>query len=123
MKADVNSVLSLIAATIFADKHIYASEVETFLKSTVKLKPVLRLEPKLTEAKLLSWYEMNKDEIRDKVSTPYFKDWFYSLLERLKDFPEKEAILETMKKIAYADGEVHVSERALVALAGRYWDL
>lgn len=123
MRSDLKDVLSLIAATIFADKHVYASEIDEFMKSTSKLKIVRSLEPKISEAKLLAWYEMNKEEVRDYLATPYFKDWFYGILDRLKDIPNKETIIETMHKISIADGSIHVSERALITLAERHWSL
>jgi len=121
MKSDLKDILSLIAATVFADKRVFASEIDVFIKATSKLKIVNHLAPKISEAKLLAWYEMNKDEIRQKLETPYFNDWLYDVLERLKDLPDKSEILETMRKISIADGDIHVSERALMALSERYW--
>ena len=55
MPNPLNSVLNLIAATIFADKRVYASEVEVFIKQTSQLDLIKRLEPKISEAKLLAW--------------------------------------------------------------------
>jgi len=75
------------------------------------------------EAKLLSWYELNKDSINDRLSTPYFKDWFYATLDEIAELPDKQTILEVMRKISAADDDVHVSERALITLAERYWKL
>lgn len=118
-----NNILSLIAATIFADKRVYASEIEVFGKATAKLKALQESKPKLSETKILVWYEMNKDDIRRKITAPYFKDWFYDLLEQLSDVQDKQSILDIMQKISLADGDVHVSERALMALAKRYWGI
>lgn len=118
-----NNILSLIAATIFADKRVYASEVEVFCKATANLKVLQQTTSKLSEAKILIWYEMNKDDIRQKITTPYFKDWFYDLLDQLSDVQDKKSILNIMQKISLADGDVHVSERALMALAKRYWGI
>jgi len=123
VKNELKDILSLIAATIFADKHVYASEIDEFIKSTGKLKIIRSLEPNISEAKLLAWYEMNKKDVRANITTPYFKDWFYAILDRLKDVPNKETILETMHKISLADGNIHVSERALITLAERHWSL
>lgn len=121
MKSELKDILSLIAAAVFADKRVFATEIDVFIKTTSKLKIVTHLAPKISEAKLLAWYEMNKDEIRKRLETPYFKDWFYDLLERLKDIPDKSEILKTMHAISLADGDIHVSERALMALSERYW--
>ncbi|MEP3653434.1 MAG: hypothetical protein ABJO36_00925 [Litorimonas sp.] len=117
------SVLSLVAATIFADKRIYASEIEVFIKATGNVNALKGASPKLTEARLLEWYETHGDTIRQKITAPYFKDWFYDLLEQLSDVADKHSILEVMEKISVADGSVHVSERALVTLAKRFWGM
>ena len=118
-----HNILSLIAATIFADKRVFAAEIEMFAKAAAKLKHLQQASPKLSEARLLIWYEENKDDIRANVAAPYFKDWFYDILEQLKSVQDKEAILDVMEKIARADGSVHISERALTALAKRYWGM
>ena len=119
----VDNTLRLIVATIFADKRVYASEVETFLKSCLKLDFLQQLSPKMSEAKLLNWYEMNKDAVCENLASPYFKDWFYDILDQISDVPEKKAILNVMHNISKADGEVHVSERALMVLAKRHWQM
>lgn len=123
MQIDLHNILSLFTATIIADKHIYASEINAFLKSKGTLKIARQIDPKISEAKLLAWYEMNKDDIRQKLMTPYFKDWLYATLENLTHVSDKDRILDVMREIAIADGEVHVSERALISLTQRYWDL
>ena len=123
MPNPLDSVLNLIAATILADKRVYASEVEVFIKQSSRLKLIRRLDPKISEAKLLSWYELNKDSINDRLSTPYFKDWFYATLDQIAELPDKQTILDVMRKISAADDDVHVSERALITLAERYWKL
>jgi len=89
----------------------YATEIDAFLKSAQNLKALRRLVPNLSEAKLLSWYELNKEDIRGKLSTPYFKDWFYELLNALSNLPDKASILGAMASVSEADGEIHVSER------------
>ena len=123
MPNPLNSVLNLIAATILADKRVFASEVEVFIREASRLELVKRLDPKMSEAKLLSWYELYKDAIEANLKTPYFKDWYYSLLEQISALPDKEHMLDVMRHISAADNEIHVSERALVALAERYWDM
>ena len=120
---DLHNILCLIAACIFADKHIYDSEIEAFVTSTLKLKIAKRLEPKLSKTRLLAWYEENKQTIRQRLETPYFKDWFYDLLNQLAKVPDKDSILNVMRDIARADGEVHISERALITLAERHWGI
>lgn len=123
MNIEAHNILNLISATIFADKRVHESEVKAFLNSTRNLKPLRQRVPNLSEAKLLSWYELNKDEVRNRLSTPYFKDWFYELLEALSSISDKASIVEAMRRVSEADGEIHVSERALIVLAERHWGL
>lgn len=123
MANPLNSVLNLIAATILADKRIYASEVEAFITESSQLELIKRLDPKISEARLLSWYELNKDAIEANLATPYFKDWYYALLDQISDLPDKKTILGVMRKISAADNDIHVSERALITLAERHWGL
>jgi hypothetical protein len=121
MKSELKDILSLIAATVFADKRILTSEIDVFITSTLKLDIVKQLEPNISEAKLKAWFKRNKDDINQRLATPYYKDWLYEILDRLKDVPNKEPILKVMEQISIADQEVHVSERTLIALSERYW--
>lgn len=114
---NIDDILNLLAATIFADKRVVPSEVNVFAKEAAKLDVL----PNLSEAKLLAWYEANKDIIRAKMSTPYFKDWFYDLLDKTSDVTDKKPLLSVMRKISNADNQIHVSERALFTLAARHW--
>ncbi len=123
MSPEHNNILSLIAATIFADRRVLDSEVQAFVQSTAKLKLLKNSKPALTEALILVWYETNRDDIFKTVKAPYFKDWFYDLLDKLSNMEEKDLVIEIMQKISRADGSVHVSERALFTLAKRHWGL
>lgn len=148
---DFNNVLRLMAAIIFADKHVYDSEVSAFVNSASQLnldrdfnpntenqlvvtrnlsikapRPAENddpLSPALSRSQLSDWYETNKNHIRDELSTPFYKDWFYNLLDQLSDLPNKETILSVMRDISMADGKVHINERALITLAERHWGL
>jgi len=121
MKNELKDILSLIAATVLADKRILTSEVDVFMTSTRQLDIVNQLEPTISEAKLKAWFERNKNDISQKLATPYFKDWLYEVLDRLKDVPNKAPILKVMQEISIADQDVHVSERTLIALSESYW--
>ena len=123
MSTETDNILNLIAATIFADQRVYNSEIQVFVNATAELKILQTVKPRLTENRILAWYETNKGRIFEKVKMPYFKDWFYSLLDQLSDVEDEEQIIDIMQKISRADGSVHVSERALFTLAKRYWGM
>ena len=125
MAIEHKNILTLIAATIFSNKLVYESSyIDAFIKATDKLKIAKKLDPQISEEHLLSWYAQNKDDIRQKLDTPYFKEWFYGLLEQFRYVPEqdKESIVDIMRKISIADRNVHDdNEGTLTALAERYW--
>ena len=76
-------ILSLLTATVFADKRVFSEEIKAFLKGAARLDILRYNKTKMSETKLLLWYETNKASVKEKMATPYFKDWFYDLLEKL----------------------------------------
>ena len=119
----MDDLLCLLMAVIVADKRTFAEEIQAFTTEAAKLQTTLGLEPKWSEAQLLMWYEMNKDEVRSQALGPYLKTWLYERVDRLADIENKPAILEAMRQVAISDGKIHVSERALIVLTARQWVL
>ena len=117
----VNAVLTLIALSIVADKRVLSSEITVFIKSAKLINKKIESDLPITEAKLLAWFENNRIILRDKVNLgPVgFERWFETVLADISDFEDKQFIMDMIEKIAQADGEVHVSETALLALVAR----
>ena len=113
----LDDLLSLLAATILADKRIFSEEIRAFGQAANQLAWIKQNHPGMSEARLLEWYEFNKDALDQKIHSPYFKTWFYDCLDRLAGIEDKNSILNAISLISHSDGEVHVSERALMALA------
>jgi len=99
LSEEINDLLSLLAIMIFADKRVLENEVSAFVRLADKLQVARDIEPRLSEAKLAVWYEDSKD------------------------LPDKLSILSVLCDIASSDGEVHVSERALIKLTAQRWDI
>lgn len=123
MPNDTENILSLLAATILADKRIHDAEVETFASGVTQLTNSLNIELDCSEASIPTWFDRHKSNIREKTVSPYSKDWICEILEGLSHIENKQAILAVMKDIAKADNHVHVSERSLVAFTQRYWKI
>lgn len=120
---ELHDLLSLLAATIFADKRVFAQEIETFLKMAKDLGKLRNTDEKISEAKLLSWFDSNVHVIRRKLQTPDFEAWFYKCLDRLQGLEDKQALINIMIKIAKSDDEFHISEQALIVLTANHWNL
>ena len=122
MISDMDNILRLLAATIFVDKRVYEDEVTALVSGAQQLSAAGHMDPDLSDDKIMTWYEANKDGIREETASPFFKDWLSSLLDELSHVENKASILAVMKVIAKSDGQFHISERTLVAFAERYWE-
>ena len=120
---DLHDVLNLLASMIFADKRVFAKEIETFLKMAETIRQLSPRHEDISEAKLLSWFDSNADIIREKLKMPGFESWFYGCLDRLDGLYNKQALIDIMTQIARSDEEFHVSEKALLILTANHWNL
>lgn len=123
LASEIDDLLSVLALMIFADKRVLDDEVRAFVRLADRLQVARAIEPRLSEAKLSVWYETHKDELKAVLERPNFEDWFYEKLDSLKSIPDKLPIMGVLCDIASSDGEVHVSERALVTLAAQRWGI
>jgi len=117
----LDSILCLIAATIMADQQTARSQGRTFLKLAGSLEYIHDMGFDLTEAKLLIWYELNHDKILENLQETRFKEWYFDLLARLSDLPNKNLLLKALQKIFPTQNNDHLNGRALIALTELYW--
>ena len=115
------SVLELLAVTMFADKKVLASEIQAFVANVQWLQNDYVLKTSLSEGEIIKWYEANKDAMRALIQPGNFEAWMDIKVEELKDFPDKHLLLRAMDEIAHADGEKHISEKALEVLTAKKW--
>lgn len=118
-----DDLLTLLAVTIFADKRVFAREIEAFLHSSKTLNLGAGRSKKVNQDTLLLWFEANRQELKAIHTRDDFADWFADLTRRLAAYPDKEKLLGIMNDIARSDGEVHVSETALMVLCARNWNI
>lgn len=120
---ELDDLLSLLVLMIHADKRVVKDEVATFTRLTDKLQAARNIEPRLSPARLLSWYGENTDFIADKMNSPDFESWFYERLEALNHIEDKLPILCLLCDIASSDGIIHVGEVALIKLVAERWGI
>ena len=120
----IDSILKLLALTVFADQRVFTDEIDTFINSARNLEAFETSETDISPAKLLAWFETHRSELKDKLENlSTFETWVNNILDELSDHPEKPAILNRMIKISKADGELHISEKALIVLTARRWNI
>ena len=118
-----NSLMGLLAMTMFADKKVLSQEIKAFVGGVKHLQSAHVLDTSLSEAEIIMWYELNKAELKAKVTGVGFEEWLYNRLKHFEPIDDKQAILSTMRDIADADQEVHISEKALVVLVANHWNM
>lgn len=120
----IDNILTLLAITVCADKRIFADEIDSFIESAQDLEIFSEGDENITPAKLLLWFETRRDELKARLANiAVFENWLNPILDNLLDSPHKPAILNKMIKISKSDGELHVSEKALIVLAAKRWNL
>jgi len=124
-QSELNDILMVLTVGIFADKKVHSSEISVFIKSVSRLQLSHLDIPKISEARALAWFEMNKDEVRQIFAGPRseFDSWFIPILKRVGVHSDKEALLHLLNMIFLADREMHISETALMVLIKRIWNL
>jgi len=118
---EVEAVLSVIALSIFADKRVLSTEITAFVKSADVISAHVNSDLQLSEPKLLLWFELNRERIQAKMQLgpAEFEAWFDSIFEDFARIPDKTFISDIVENIARADGELHISEKALSAMLDR----
>ena len=122
---EIDAVLKVIALSIFADKRVLSSEITAFVESAELIQENVNSDIVITEAKLLLWFELNRADLREKISLKVteFEKWFVSLLEDLPVLPNKRFMTEAVERISNSDGEFHISEKALEVILNRVFNL
>lgn len=124
-QTELNDILMVLTVGVYADKRVHSSEIEVFIKSISRLNLSNREIPKISEARALAWFEMNKDEVRQIFNGPRseFDDWFIPIVKRVGVHADKDALLHLLNMIFLADREMHISETALMVLIKKVWEL
>lgn len=121
VSTDSQSVIELLAMTMFADKQVLAVEIQTFVDIVLRFQRDHVITTQLTEADIIKWYETRKDDLAYVVQNHVFEQWIDDKIKALEGFPDKHLLLRAMDEIAQADGEKHVSEQAFEILTTQKW--
>ena len=120
----IENILTILALTVFADKRVFSNEIDSFVNSARNLESLSNPETDITPAKLLDWFEGHREALKGRMDQrATFEDWLNPILDDLTDHPDRHAMFNRMIEISKSDGEVHVSEKALMVLAAKRWNI
>ena len=125
LDTELEDILTVLAVGVYADKRIFASEIQAFTRSVSGVALSRRENSTVTGAQALLWFEMNKDEIRDKFEgpRPEFDAWIIPILERVSEHGNIDELIGILDIISVADDEFHISEKAFIVLVQKIWEL
>lgn len=125
LDTELEDILTVLAVGVYADKRIFASEIQAFTRSVSGVALSRRENSTVTGAQALLWFEMNKDEIRDKFDgpRPEFDAWIIPILERVSEHGNIDELIGILDIISVADDEFHISEKAFIVLVQKIWGL
>ena len=82
----IDDILKLLAVTVFADKRVFADEIDTFINSTTSLDALDNSEIDLSPDKLLVWFEKHRDDLKTHMETnSTLETWISKILDNLSD--------------------------------------
>lgn len=118
---DTQKMMRLLTQVILADGHIHKTEMEALVKGIADLALTDEVGVSLSQDVIKQWFENYLDKLNSTWSkTP--KDIELSrLILSLAEWPEKQAVVDTLEKISLADNEFHASERSLISIVKAYW--
>ena len=119
----VDDVLRLLVYVITADDKIYQEEIDSFLNVTSELRLSDMNSQVLTREWLLDWFSHNLEGIKSASDNSDVDMQIIHLFIRLQLWDEKAQLLSATRKIAGSDGDYHLNEKVLIALAAAYWDM
>ena len=125
LDTELEDILTVLAVGVYADKRIFASEIQAFTRSVSSVALSRRENSTVTGAQALLWFEMNKDEIRDKFDgpRPEFDAWIIPILERVSEHGNIDELIGLLDIISVADDEFHISKKAFIVLVKKIWGL
>ncbi len=120
---ELEDILTVLAIGVYADKRIFASEIQAFTRSVSGVELSKRENSKVSGAKALMWFETHKDDIRAKFDgpRPEFDAWIVPILERVSEHGNIDELIRLLDTISVADDEFHISEKAFIVLAKKAW--
>lgn len=112
-----DTLKSILAAVMIADSKIHANELEELISAIDKLSHETGQKAGLTR----EWLKQNIGEINAMIHGPNRNRWLSLQFLKLRDFPDKDAALDHLWRVAVADGDLHVNEAAIIDKALWLW--
>ena len=118
---DTQKMLRLLAQVTIADGHIYQTEIEALVKGAQDLGLTDQNSRALTPEQVRQWFEAYLQELNETWSTEEKDIVLTRLILSLAEWPDKQAVVDTLVRISLADESFHLEEKTLISIVKAYW--
>ena len=119
----IDDVLRLLVYVITADDKVYQEEIDSFLRVSSELELSDDNSLILERDWLFDWFLQNYEAVKAANVRADVDTKIVHLFIRLKAWPNKKQLLDATRTIAASDGDYHLNEKVVIALAAAYWDM
>lgn len=118
---NVQNLMRLLSQLIFADGHIFQSEIEALI-SVVQRLGLEDLDGKiLSPVQVRGWFADYMQELNETSSNAPKDVEITRLILSLADWPDKQSVVEALEKISVSDADFHKEEKLLISIVKAYW--
>ena len=117
----VQDLMRLLSQVIFADGHIFQSEIEAFISASQRLGLTDVDGQILSPLQIQNWFDAYRQELNKQSSKAPKDVEITRLILRLADWPNKEAVVEALEAISLSDDEFHKEEKRLISIVRAFW--
>ena len=118
---ETQKLLRLLSQVILADGHVHQTEIEALAQGAVTLGLKDEAGTVLSGDTIRQWFESYLPEL-NKIWASKKKDVTVTrLILSLANWPDKQAVVDTLEKISMADSDFHIEEKSLISIVKTYW--
>ena len=118
---NTQKLLRLLSQVILADGHILDTEVNALVKGVADL-ALTDDEGQLLSADVVrDWFAGYLDELNAHDSKEPGDVAITRLILSLADWPEKQAVVDTLESISLSDADFHIEEKLLISIVRSFW--
>lgn len=114
-------MMRLLSQVVIADGHIFQSEVDAFVSGVRKLGLVDEGGAVLSAATIRAWFNGYLMELNQTAESEGRDVAVTRLILSLAEWPDKQAVVETLEAISVSDADFHSEEKLLISIVKAYW--
>ena len=106
---------------MLADGHIYETEIEALIQSAGTLDLTDETGTLLSAENIRQWFNDYLQDLNKTWSKTRKDIVLTQLILSLSEWPNKQAVIDTLEKISLSDGDYHIEEKKLISIVKTYW--